>query len=171
MSDHSLKLYDYHVWANQKIFDRLKELSEDIYEKEIQSVFPSISKLMAHIYVSDNIWLDCISGKKFDEASASANQLREQIETKRIEEVETMFFDLSGRYKAFLNRQEDIETAFVLETSFAGRLETRLSDVIQHVVNHGTYHRGNITAMLRQLDHPGVMTDYMLYLYERDIKE
>ena len=108
MSHHSLKLYDYHVWANQKIFDRLKELSEDIYEKEIQSVFPSISKLMAHIYVSDNIWLDCISGKKFDEASASANQLREQIETKRIEEVETMFFDLSGRYKGFLNRQEDI---------------------------------------------------------------
>ena len=171
MSHYSLRLYDYHVWANQKVFDRLKELSKGIYEEEIQSVFPSISKLMAHIYVSDNIWLDCISGKKFDEASASANQLREQIETKRIEEVETMFFDLSGRYKGFLNRQEDIETAFVLETSFAGRLETRLSDVVQHVVNHGTYHRGNITAMLRQLGHPGVMTDYMLYLYERDIKE
>lgn len=171
MSHHSLKLYDYHVWANQKIFDRLKELSEDIYEKEIQNVFPSISKLMVHIYTSDNIWLDCISGEKFDEASASANQLREQIETKRIEEVETMFFDLSDRYKAFLNCQEDIETAFVLETSFAGRLETRLSDVVQHVVNHGTYHRGNITAMLRQLGHPGVMTDYILYLYEKDTKE
>ncbi|MFP3663529.1 DinB family protein [Priestia sp. SIMBA_032] len=171
MSHHLLKLCDYHVWANRKIFDRLKELSEDIYDKEIQSVFSSISKVMAHIYVSDNIWLDCISGERFDEAFASANQLREQIETKRIEEVETMFFDLSGRYKAFLNRQEDIETAFVLETSFAGRLETRLSDVVQHVVNHGTYHRGNITAMLRQLGHPGVMTDYILYLYERDTKE
>ncbi|WP_308201712.1 DinB family protein [Priestia megaterium] len=117
------------------------------------------------------MWLNCISGEKFDEASASAVQLREQIETKRIEEVETMFFDLSDRYKAFLDRQEDIETAFVLDTSFAGRLETRLSDVVQHVVNHGTYHRGNIIAMLRQLGHPGVMTDYVLYLYERDTKE
>jgi len=55
MSHYSLKLYDYHVWANQKIFDRLKELSKGIYEEEIQSVFPSISKVMAHIYVSDNI--------------------------------------------------------------------------------------------------------------------
>ncbi|MEH7531611.1 DinB family protein, partial [Priestia megaterium] len=36
--------------------------------------------------------------------------------------------------------------------------------------NHGTYHRGNITAMLRQLGHPGVMTDYVLYLYERDMQ-
>lgn len=170
MSHYSLKLYDYHVWANPKIFDRLKELSKGIYEKEIQSVFPSISKVMAHIYVSDNIWLDFISGEKFDEVYASADQLREQMETKRIEEVETMFFDLSDRYKAFLDRQEDMETALVLETSFAGRLETRLSDLVQHVVNHGTYHRGNITAMLRQLGHPGVMTDYVLYLYERDMQ-
>ncbi|MBX9966129.1 DinB family protein [Priestia aryabhattai] len=171
MSHHSLTLYDYHVWANQKTFDRLKELSEDIYEKEIQSVFPSISQVMAHMYVSDNLWLNFISGEKFDEASASADQWREQIETKRIEEVEMMFVDLSNRYKAFLNRQEDIETVFVLETSFAGRLETRLSDIVEHVVNHGTYHRGNITAMLRQMSHPGVMTDYILYLYQRDTKE
>src|SRR6478752_7452301 len=141
MSHYSLKLYDYHVWANQKIFDRLKELSKGIYEEEIQSVFPSISKVMAHIYVSDNIWLDFISGEKFDEVYASADQLK-----------------------------EDMETALVLETSFAGRLETRLSDLVQHVVNHGTYHRGNITAMLRQLGHPGVMTDYVLYLYERDMQ-
>jgi uncharacterized damage-inducible protein DinB len=92
------------------------------------------------------------------------------MEKKRIEEVETMFFDLSERYKAFLDRQEDMETAFVLETRFAGRLETRSSDLVQHVVNHGTYHRGNITAMLRQLGHPGVMTDYVLYLYEKGNK-
>ncbi|MEH7475762.1 DinB family protein [Priestia megaterium] len=170
MTHHSLELYDYHVWANQKIFDRLKELSEDIYEKEIQSVFPSISKVMAHIYVADNIWLDFMSGGKFDEVYTLADQLREQMETKRIEEVETMFFDLSDQYKTFLDRQEDMEKAIVLETRFAGRLETRLSDLVQHVVNHGTYHRGNITAMLRQLGHPGVMTDYVLYLYERDMQ-
>ncbi|MCY8235465.1 DinB family protein, partial [Priestia endophytica] len=104
MTHHSLKLYDYHVWANQKIFDRLKELSEDIYEKEIQSVFPSISKVMAHIYVVDNLWLDIISGKEFDEVYALADRLKEQMEKKRIEEVETMFFDLSEQYKAFLDR-------------------------------------------------------------------
>ncbi|MCY8235433.1 DinB family protein [Priestia endophytica] len=170
MTHHSLKLYDFHVWANQKIFDRLKELSEDIYEKKIQSVFPSILKVMGHIYVVDNVWLDVISGKKFDEVYALGERLKEQMETKKIEEVETMFFDLSDRYKVFLNREENMEKALVLETPFAGRLETRLSELVQHVVNHGTYHRGNITAMLRQLGHPGVMTDYILYLYEKGNK-
>jgi uncharacterized damage-inducible protein DinB len=70
---------------------------------------------MAHIYVSDNIWLDFMYGEKFDEVYALADQLREQMETKRIEEVETMFFDLSDQYKAFLDRQEDMETPLYLK--------------------------------------------------------
>ncbi|WP_313897918.1 DinB family protein [Brevibacillus sp. FSL L8-0520] len=37
---------------------------------------------------------------------------------------------------------------------------------MQHVVNHGTYHRGNIAAMLRQQGYAGVPTDYVFYLYE-----
>lgn len=34
------------------------------------------------------------------------------------------------------------------------------------IVNHGTYHRGNLTVMLRQLGRSGVSTDYIFYLYE-----
>ncbi len=49
-----------------------------------------------------------------------------------------------------------------------GRLETQLSELVQHVVNHGTYHRGNFTTMLRQLGHQGASTDYIFYLYEMD---
>jgi len=47
-----------------------------------------------------------------------------------------------------------------------GVLEARYSDIVQHVVNHGTYHRGNIAAMLRQQGYAGVPTDYVFYLYE-----
>ncbi|MEK3724277.1 DinB family protein [Paenibacillus sp. FSL H8-0034] len=45
------------------------------------------------------------------------------------------------------------------------KLNVPLVELVQHVVNHGTYHRGNITAMLRQLGHKGVPTDYIFYLY------
>lgn len=45
---HALELYDYHVWANKKFFERLKELPKDIYDQEIQSVFSSISK---HLFI------------------------------------------------------------------------------------------------------------------------
>jgi len=47
-----------------------------------------------------------------------------------------------------------------------GRLNTRFSEIVHHVVNHGTYHRGNIAAMLRQLGYSSIPTDFVFYLYE-----
>ncbi|MEC2456617.1 DinB family protein, partial [Bacillus cereus] len=44
-------------------------------------------------------------------------------------------------------------------------LETSILELVQHVVNHGTYHRGNITAMIRQLGHSSTMMDFVLYLH------
>lgn len=167
MVDHVLKMYDYHVWANKKMIDRLKELPLDIYSKEIQSIFPSISKVLSHIYLTDHIWLDVMSGKSMNEAFVFVNQLREQTESKRIEEIDSIFFDLSKRYKTFLNVQEDMEKVIVVDNPYAGLLETSLSETVLHVVNHGSYHRGNIAAMLRQQGHASIMQDYGLYLYEK----
>lgn len=50
MSENSLKLYRYHVWANKRIFDHLKGLPESVLTKEIESVFPTVSKVIEHMY-------------------------------------------------------------------------------------------------------------------------
>jgi len=39
--------------------------------------------------------------------------------------------------------------------------------IMQHVVNHGTYHRGQVIAMLRQLGAKGVATDLIAFYRER----
>lgn len=167
MINPTLEMYDYHVWANQKMVDRLKELSQDVYNKEMQSIFPSISKALSHIYLTDHLWLDVISGKSMNEAFAVVNQFTEQTESKSIEEIESSFFDLSKRYKAFLSVQEDMEKVIVVDNPYAGLLTTSISESILHVVTHGSYHRGNIAAMLRQQGHASVMQDYGLYLYKK----
>ncbi|MGG2064010.1 DinB family protein [Bacillus sp. S14(2024)] len=167
MINSTLEMYDYHVWANQKMIDRLKELSQDVYTKGMQSIFPSISKALSHIYLTDYLWLDVISGKSMNEAFELVNQLIEQTESKSIEEIESSFFDLSKRYKAFLSVQEDIEKVIVVDNPYAGLLTTSISESILHVVTHGSYHRGNIAAMLRQQGHASVMQDYGLYLYKK----
>ena len=43
--------------------------------------------------------------------------------------------------------------------------ETSLSEMVMHIVTHATYHRGNITSMLRQMGHASVTTDYTRYWY------
>lgn len=167
MTHTSIEMYDYHVWANKTMLDRLKEIPQDIYQKEIQSVFPSISKVMPHIYITDYCWLDILSGKSMNEAIVISNQLKEQTETKSIEELETMFFEISERYKAFFNQQENMEKAIVLDNPYAGIRDTSYSEIVLQVVNHATYHRGNITAMLRQMGHASIMTEYALFWYSK----
>ncbi|PFM99364.1 DinB family protein [Bacillus cereus] len=167
MTHPALIMYKYHVWANGVIIDRLKELPQDIYHKEIQSGFSSVSKVLSHIYLTDYAWFDIISGKSMNEAMVSTNQLREQVETKSIEEMKKLFQDLSERNKALLNGQEEIDKLIVVDNPYAGLLETSISESVLHVVTHGSYHRGNIATMLRQMGHTSVMQDFGLYLYSK----
>ncbi|MEH7352587.1 DinB family protein [Neobacillus drentensis] len=162
-----LEMYRYHVWANGVIIDRLRELPQEIYHKDIQSGFSSVSKVLSHIYLTDYSWFEIISGKSMNVAMASADGLREYVETKSIEEMKKLFIDISEQYKAFLNDQEDIEKLLVVDNPYAGLLETSISETILHIVTHGSYHRGNIATMLRHMGHTSVMQDFGLYLYAK----
>lgn len=165
-SHYALQLYDYHVWANNKFFSRLKELPKDIYNRQIQSVFPSILETLIHIYRGDTIWLGVMQEKSMDDIQASILRARDSLKNKSLEEMETLFYDLSKSYLDFLNNESDLDKEISPEHPKYGRLETKLSHLIQHVVNHGTYHRGNLTAMIHQLGYSSVPTDYVFYLYE-----
>ncbi|WJE54933.1 DinB family protein [Bacillus cereus] len=165
MKQYMIKQFDYHVWANDRIFERLKELPKEVYNQKVSSVFPSIAKVLIHIYVVDCVWLNVLSGKSMAEALQIGEQLQEQVETKTMNELENMFHNVTQQYKVFLDKQKDINEVVILDNPYAGRLETSVSELVQHVVNHGTYHRGNITAMLRQLGHSSTMTDFVFYLH------
>ncbi|MEP9409652.1 DinB family protein [Peribacillus frigoritolerans] len=161
-----LEMYNYHAWANGVIIDRLNELPEHIYHKEIQSGFSSVSKVLSHIYLTDYAWFDIISGISMDEAIASSSELKEEVEKKSIEEMKKTFIDLYERNKALLSTV-DMKKVMVVDNPYAGSLETTISESVLHVVTHGSYHRGNIATMLRQMGHTSVMQDFGLYLYTK----
>lgn len=162
-----LKQVDYHAGANIRLINRLKELPnyETIINEQIQSVFPSIKDTFAHMYITDQVWLHILHGKSMNEAIQDREILRTQIENKSLYELEKMFENMVNQYKDFLNTIQDVNAVFVIENPYAGKLETSILELVQHVVNHGTYHRGNITAMIRQLGHSSTMTDFVLYLH------
>ena len=90
MKDYILKQCDYHAWANTRLFNRLKELPnyETIFNEQIQSVFPSIKDTFVHIYITDQVWLHILHGKSMNEAIQDREDLRKQIETKSLHELE-----------------------------------------------------------------------------------
>ncbi len=107
MVNHVENLYNYHVWANQRIIVHLKTLSPEKYQKEMKSVFSSVSKVLSHIYLVDYGWLNILEGQNMNEAMQSSLQLQEKIEKLPIEDLEMEFHTLSTRFKSFLKSQEE----------------------------------------------------------------
>jgi uncharacterized damage-inducible protein DinB len=96
-----------------------------------------------------------MSDECFQNIRGMMDKLEEETKGKSMEEKESIFHRLSERYKTFLRQHPEMEEPVSIEHSLYGQLKINLSELVQHVVNHGTYHRGNITAMLRQLDNKG----------------
>ncbi|GAB6992373.1 damage-inducible protein DinB [Paenibacillus pini] len=160
-------MYNYHVWANELIINRIKELPREIYHQETLSGYPTLSKVLAHLYFVEYAWFEIISGKSMNETFETANQMGEQLEAKDIEEMEILFNELSARSKQRIHLEEDMERIIIVDNPYAGILNTTPTESVLHVVTHGSYHRGNIATMLRQLGHTSVMQDYGLYLYSK----
>lgn len=164
MTNHPVEMYRYHAWANQTILERLKELPSSVLSQEVNSSFPTIAHALSHIYAVDNMWYQVLTGTGMPEALQANMPLNTNI-LHTVDEYAELFVRLSAQFGAWLESQTDLEQTILLDNPFAGLRQTRLSEIVFHLVNHGTYHRGNVSTMLRQLGHASVMHDYALYWY------
>lgn len=166
MKNQTTRKYDYHNWANDRIFNHLKELPDAVFDQEIKSVFSSIKEVLIHVYQVDAMWLSVMSGAPFSQTMEVIKEIKVKSQDPDLDEIVKLYSENTDRYKSFFEEQDDLDADIEIEHPRYGKLKTTIADLVLHVVNHGTYHRGNITAMLRQQGHAGVPTDYILYVYE-----
>lgn len=157
------KMYDYHVWANQQVIRHLKQLPDKVYNENVKSVFSSISDVMIHLYATDITWLETMKGSSFQDTVREVEQRKSKASGVSIDDLKTFYDALSMEFYSFFEEQKDLECSIITEHPKYGRIEFILADLVHHVVNHGTYHRGNVTAMLRQQGEQGVPTDYIYF--------
>lgn len=163
----TIKMLEYNGWANEKVFEHLFTLPEEIYHTVIKSVFPTIQDALVHVYVIDCGWFDNIQGIANNDLEALGNQVQQlavNAKRKNMSELLIMYKHLHFEILDYIKNLNDLDENIDV---FFGHARFSYSDIISHVVNHGTYHRGNITAMLRQLGFTGCQTDYGLFLFEQ----
>ena len=165
------QLYEYHVWANRRVFAHLGTLPGDVAAREITSVFPSVLDVLRHLHRVDELWLGVLRGLPTEQARERAGQAAEMVRSSGLDELEASFEDVASRYREVLRTERFLERPLVWVHPRAGRLATTAAELLRHVCNHGTYHRGNITAMLHQMGQRGVPTDYVLFLMERQRRD
>jgi uncharacterized damage-inducible protein DinB len=152
------QLFNYHAWATDKLIAYIEKEVPESFSTQLTSVFPSIEETFMHQYEVDSLWY----GRMNREYHGENRKLSSPGESRGA------FQDLHNEIKRFIAASSDLTSSIHYRTSSGENFTNQLEDLLQHLVNHGTYHRGNISAMLRQQGYPGHSTDYIYFLRERE---
>jgi uncharacterized damage-inducible protein DinB len=156
------RLYDYNAWANHRTLEAAAALSSEQFLKPMGSSFSSVRDTLAHIYGGEWIWLERFQGR-------SPSSLPSAGEFADLASLKTKWDELETRLLSYVRglTQSDLERVFEYKTLNYGVYTNPLWESMQHLVNHGTYHRGQVTTMLRQLGANAIATDLMHFYRER----
>ncbi|MBW7935180.1 MAG: DinB family protein [Gemmatimonadaceae bacterium] len=155
-------LFAYNQWANALMWDAAAALTAAQRETIIPSSFPSVHKTLAHIASAEWIWLQRWLGESPSAPPAWAiagDFAAVRAELTAVETARDAYLDSLG--------DEDLAREVVYRTLAGAAGSNPLGELMRHVVNHSSYHRGQVATMLRQLGATPPSTDYVLYLRTR----
>jgi uncharacterized damage-inducible protein DinB len=138
-------LLDYHYWARDRLLDAVAPLPADEFNRDRGSSFTSIRETVVHIYAAEWAW-----HQRWIGTSPAALLTSERFPD--VESVRTAWTELEGNVRGFVDGLGDAGVTKVFSYKLLSGLDgsTPLGEMIQHVVNHASYHRGQVTTMLRQ---------------------
>ena len=158
------QLYEFNAWANRRSLTAVAALTPEQFTRSLGSSFPSVRDTLAHIFGAEWIWLERFQGRS-PSALPDATQYPDAAALgERWGELEPRLLDFARHVT-----QADLDRVFEYKTLKFGIYSNPLWQSMQHVVNHGSYHRGQVTTMLRQLGAAPVLTDLMHYYRERSL--
>lgn len=160
--DDILDLHRYHRWAHGLTLATVGTLSAEEQTRDLKSSFPSLVATLVHVLSAEWIWLQRWNG-------VSPTSWPEMPSLKTFAEVEVRWGDIEAEQTAYIESrsEQQLATRIAYRSLKGDPYEDSLADMIQHVVNHGTYHRGQIATMLRQLGYAPPSTDLIAYRRQR----
>jgi uncharacterized damage-inducible protein DinB len=157
-------MLDYHYWARDRLLDALEPLTPDQLNRDLGSSFKSIRETIIHTYAAEWAWHSRWRGHS-PTALLPADQFPDLAAVRRA------WSQHEGDMRAFLDGSGEEGVSRVIEYKLlsgeAGA--SPLWQMLQHVVNHASYHRGQVTTMLRQLGAtPAKPMDMIAYYRTKD---
>jgi uncharacterized damage-inducible protein DinB len=151
-------LYDYDAWANARVLEAIGSLDPQEREAHVESSFPSVLATMGHIVAAEWVWLERWLGN-------SPSAFPEWLGDPSLEVLEARLSLVESARARFLAGLDDadLQSRVSYRTLSGDAYTNRLLDLLLHVVNHSTYHRGQLTTMFRQLGARPVPLDYVLF--------
>ena len=135
---------NYSIWATAKLSEIIENVDESILKKETGSSFPTIEKTILHIWDAELIWFKRLQGVSLTEwPSKDFNGDREALISGWIDNCIALkdFVESKG--------EDYLSTVIEYKNTSGKAYSNTVEEMLYHVVNHGTFHRGQIITMLR----------------------
>jgi uncharacterized damage-inducible protein DinB len=161
-------LYQYDRWANNRVLQAASRLSPEEFTRDLGGSFRSVRDTLVHIIGGEWIWLRYWKEPPADSALLTGLRQRRDLlfnpdSFPNVGTVQLKWAEVEKEQTEFLNglRDELLERMLPFRAT-----QVSLAHLMQHMANHSTYHRGQVSLMMRQLGAEPVATDFHVFLVE-----
>jgi uncharacterized damage-inducible protein DinB len=153
----------YNLWANNRLIEVINNLTDEQVDRDITSSYPSIRKTVLHLWDVENIWwqrmkLVEVQVWQSDNFSGSLMELNNNLLAQ------------SKQWKEWIDiaTEAALEHEFIYKNSKKDQFKQPVYEMLLHLFNHQSYHRGQLVTMLRQVDEKHIPnTDLISFLRKK----
>jgi uncharacterized damage-inducible protein DinB len=140
------ELFAYNYWARDRQLEACATLTEEQFQRPLGSSFSSLRDTLVHLVGAEWVWLERWNGR-------SPQSLPAVVELPTLAAITTLWIAVEQAMRDYLaSLNEETLARPLTYTNFTGQTWTypRWRSLL-HLVNHQTYHRGQVTTLLREL--------------------
>jgi len=153
-------LSKYKSWADHLLYAALQPLPDEELERDRPMLFSNILALLNHVYAMDVAWSHNLEGKTHNIQSRNPGWVKSFVELREKQQ------EINSWYVDYVDQQSNEQLTEPVSFSFIGGGPASLlkTEIIHHVVNHASYHRGHIEGVMYQMSIEPPTTDIPVFL-------
>ena len=151
-------LYEYNRWANARVLKTVSALTEEQFRRDLGGSYRSVRDALVHILSAEWIWLMRWKG-------TSPQAMLDPAEFLELDLVKATWSQIEREQDEFVKgvTDESLSNVVAYVNTRGETWRYPLTHMMQHLVNHSSYHRGQVSLMLRQLGAAPAPTDLLVF--------
>jgi uncharacterized damage-inducible protein DinB len=155
-------LFQYNAWADRRLVDACGGLTNEQFTRNLGSSFSSVRDTVVHLYGAEWVWNERFQGRSPSALLSGAGFPDLASVRLKLEEMDQYYIDYVSKIT-----QLDLDRVIRYKTFAGDEFSNPLWQSLHQLTNHGSYHRGQVVTLLRQLGVKPASTDLIMYYREQ----
>ena len=149
----------YNHWANKSISDHILKLEQTHHHQHVESSFPTLHDTILHMWMAETAWWQRV---KLQEKITIPNA----ADNPAMQDVVNGLLTQSALWEEWVKNASEMMLmhVYAFQNSKKELCKQPVSETVMHVINHSTYHRGQLVTMMRTLGDKTIpQTDFSVF--------